>query len=288
MEARPKTTTNQFQLRQWNQQNLTKDDYKFAVSSDPKNWNSLTHRLWNSGRQAAKSVVADMFDWELFRELDAPHCPECKRGPFLAVGEHEDLISRILDRTTLPKPSQIEPLREVALAEAVQRNQDFSTGLDAGVRLHALEIEWDEQTDVTVQRFRNWLVALKRAPDPRTRIGREINAAGVSEINLKKRGLVGIREALARRGRSSYDALLRALAVRRLKEAGHNRKQAEELLGLAQYALNQRLPPNVKHPDRAPRTDHWNMLPRLALREIESFVLQISPLYAPGRKISTL
>jgi hypothetical protein len=33
-------------------------------------------------------------------------------------------------------------------------------------------------------------------------------------------------------------------------------------------------------------TDHWKKLPRLALREIESFAQQISPLYAPGRKIS--
>jgi hypothetical protein len=222
-----------------------------------------------------------MLDWELFRELDDPRCGESKRQPFLAVKEHEERIANVLDKTTMPKPAQIEPLSKVALADAVKRNRELTSGADAGVRVHAFEIEWDEKTDVTVQRFRNWLVAHKQGHDPRSRNEYVTNAAGVPERRMRKPAFVLVRESLARRGRLRYAELLRALAVRRLKEAGYNRGEAEQKLRLTRYALNPRSLPN------GTGTNHWNKLPKLAMREIESFAEKTAPAYAPRRKISS-
>jgi len=263
-----------FQLRKWSKKTLTQHDFKFAISDDRKAWNCVADRLWNCGRQAAKSVVADMLEWELFRDLINPRCIECRRKPFLGVEEHRERIANVLDKTTVLKPAQIEPLSEIALADAVKRNEELTSGVDAGVRVHAFEIEWDEKTDLTVQRFRNWLLLYKRRHDPRSRITKATNAAGVPEMKIQC-GIAELKESLALRGRLRYDSLLRALAVRRLKQAGYKRSETEKMLGLKQYALNPRL-------RFTQGGNQWNKLPKLAQREIESFVRIITPVYALG------
>ncbi len=249
---------------------MTEDDYKFAISDDRENWNSLSHRLWNANRETAKRVVAAMLDWELFRELQS-----CNSPPFLAVKEHQERIKNVLDKKTLLKPAQIEPLKEVTLTDAVKRNNELSSG----VHVHAFEIEWDEKTDVTVQCFRNWLVAYKQRPHPCSRMICVTNAAGEPEMKIVKPGFVEAKEALARRGRLRYDSELRALGVRRLKNAGYKRAEVEKFLRLKPYTLNPRL--KTRQGNNHQGTNQWNKLPKLAQCEIESFVEKITPLYTP-------
>jgi hypothetical protein len=273
MNRKRRAAAIQFRLRQWSKKRLTEDDYKFAVSDHRENWNSLTHRLWNSSRQAAKKAVAAMLDWEFFRELQ-----NCKSPPFLAIKEHQERIKNVLDMTTLLKPAEIEPLKHIPLDDAVERNTELSSGVvPGGIRVHAFEIEWDEKTDVSVQRFKNWLVAHKQGPDPRSRTVWATNAAGVPERRIQCPN-TEMKLALARRGRLRYNSVLIALAVRRLKVAGYKRSEAEKLLGLKSYALNPRL-------KTTQGGNLWNKLPKLAQREIENFVRKITPVYAPDYKI---
>jgi hypothetical protein len=221
MTSKHTKQSERFQLRKWTRKRLTEADFSFAISSKRDEWDSLTHHLWKSERVAAKKVVADMLDWEIWREFEGNTSP-----PFLSVKEHEERISSVLDLTTLPKDSQLEPLKNVSLPDAAKRNNGLSSGVDEGVRVHAFEIERDEPTEVTVKRFRNWLVQHKRTL-----------LAQYARPGSGHTWIAAVKGRFANRGRLSFDAALRALAVRRLKMAGFSREEAERKLQLKRYAL---------------------------------------------------
>jgi hypothetical protein len=240
-------------LRQWTKERLTEQDFSFAVSAKKGTWDSLSHRLWQSKRDEAKKVVAAMIDWETWREFEGNDLPS-----FSAVKENKERISFVLDPTTLPNDSQIEPLKKVSLPDAVRRNGEFLSGVDKGIRVHAFEIERDELTEVTVNRFRNWLVRYKRA------LWEQYAKPG-----SRHTGIAAVKGYFANRGRLSYDATLRALAVRRLKMAGYTREESESRLGLGNKALMR-------------PTNHWDKMPKRACEYIQERGGQLSLLLESG------
>jgi hypothetical protein len=213
----------------------------------------MTHRLWQSKRNAAKKVVAAMLDWETRREFKGDNSL-----PYLSVQKNQERISSVLGAATLPKDSEIGPLKEIPLADAFRRNGEFSGGVDEGIRVHALEIERDEPTDVTVKRFRNWLVQHKRAL-----------WAQYAKPGSRHTWIAAVKGRFANRGRLSFDATLRALAVRRLKMAGYSREEVERKLQLKRYALS--------------CPDSWSdsRLPALAERTIHEYQEMIRKICLP-------
>jgi hypothetical protein len=231
MKSRREQPHKQVQLRQWTKKEITEHDFSFAVSSSKDVWNSLSHRLWQCKRPAAKKVVADMLHWEILREFKDNTCQA-----FLATKEHQERIKNVLDATTRPKPSEIEPLQEINLADAIKRHNELTQGVRSRISVHAFEIDRDERTEITEQQFHNWLVRYKQTPDHR-RV---------------------LKQALDRLGRQSLDAGLRAIAVRRLKMAGYSREESESRLVLKRYAL-------------ASPTDYWTKLPLLAEQKVSRY-----------------
>jgi hypothetical protein len=258
MKIKRKKTDRQLQRRQWTKKQLTEADFNFAVSSSNATWNSLSHRLWQCEQVAAKKVIAEMLDWELFRELDDPRCVECKREPYLAVQSHQQKVDEVLKPA--PRPPPVEALSEVPLSEVQSREAALQQNYH-GRQIHAFEIDLFEESEITVKRFHKWL-ARKWDRDYR-------------KTPWRRRMTWELKQQFARRGRLRYGEYLRALAVHRLKKAGYTRQEAEKKLGLKIYALNPLLQMNVK----THGTNYWNKLPKLAEREIEKFRAAILPLY---------
>ena len=226
--------------------NLMEDDYRFAISSDRQKWDCLATQLWTDKSRTAQGLAGDIFIWELWREISD--------GPaFLGLQENRKRIEKAKAARNL-KPAEFPPLDEIPVDRALrfeQEIQKFVKNLQnpggrrliwQGMSVHAFLISRDEMTEDTVCRFRNWLVKFKTQPDPR----KWMNA-------LKK---IDIR---FREGRKSVDALLCALAVRRLKMAGFSREDAEKKLKLKRYFL-------------ARPTNQWNKMPTKADRLIALLV----------------
>ena len=128
--------------------------------------------------------------------------------------------------------------------------------------VHSFLVFRDESTDVTTQRFRNWLVKFKAQPDPRE----WMRLAEKLDVRFSP-------------GRKSVDSWLRAIAVHRLKASGYNRMEAENLLNLKRYALNS-------------PTNQWNKLPKIAVKLICQLTIVplafggFPPFQNPGTKLA--
>jgi hypothetical protein len=151
-----------------------------------------------------RRIVLECLAWEIEREFSG-----CEKQPFVTAcrGSIEEI-----ERHRKPSPSSLPALNEFTdLGKAIdavkqQPGFPFST-------FHVLEIEHGDDTGVTVQRFQNWLIV---------RFGIQGRAPGRKD---------------------KHRALLRALAVRRLRKAGYTRRNAavvalrmnERLLGRDQW-----------------------------------------------------
>lgn len=250
------------ELKKWTRKNLTEFDFKFAKSDDGKDWNCLASRLWKSKGREGKQLVVGMLDHELFRELRLKGCPACKRKPFLALKRNQKRIEQIFAGNTSKSPAT-EPLVQVSLCDAAKREEELRN-YDKGVSVCALEIGRDEDSDVTLKRFEKWLVNFKKSPDSR-------------------RWVQPMKQGLAHRGALRFDAALRALAVRRLKEAGFKREEAEKALGLRRYALNpilQRMgTPQPGNTASQTGGNAWAKLPDSAKQRINAFAEAVAPLF---------
>jgi hypothetical protein len=232
--------------RKWTTKNLREDDYRFAISSDHQKWNCLATQLWTGRSRTAQGLAEDIFIWELWREIsDAPS--------FLSSEENRERVEKAKAARNL-KPAEFPPLKEIPVDRALRfekARQEFVNNLQnpgghrliwQGMSVHAFLISRDEMTEDTVCQFRNWLVKFKSQPDPRVC------------MSMAKKIDIRFRE-----GRKSIDALLCALAVRRLKMAGFSREDAERKLNLKRYLL-------------ARPTNQWNKLPKKADRLIADLI----------------
>lgn len=241
-------------LRPWTRGKLCRDDYAFAISDDLKQWECLASKLWSSSDTEAQRIVRDMLTWELFRELDSSKLPECRRGAYMSVPEHNvrieaavEKLSRAGNKSNLAAdiPLSVLPLVEIPLCEA-EKFEQIRRDIDQGISIHALEISRDERTDDTVRRFRKWLTDFKKTPDSR-------------------RFVAEMKKDAARQGGLKLDATLRALSVRRLKLAGFSREEAESRLCLRRYFLN----PSLRGGEAENR---WQELPARADSAIRRFL----------------
>lgn len=221
--------------RRWTKQNLTEDDYRFAISSSREKWECLATRLWTSKIGMAHWIAEELFIWEIWREVFvAP--------PFLSVQANQQRIQNAFSQHK-DKPADLPPLEEIPVEKAaryVKARRQFANKrghpgrlVYQGMSIHAFLLYRDEPTESVVQRFRNWLVRFRTQSDPREWMGL------VRKVDIR-----------FREGRQSFDVFLRALAVRRLKEAAYSRAEAEQRLNLKRYSLD----------------GQWNKLPKIAER----------------------
>ena len=133
MKAKPK-------LRKWTRCTLRKEDYAFAVSDDPKKWNSPA-RKWSNG------MVGKCLLWEGTRELE-----KSDKAPFVTA------FRNLIKTYRLPKPSELPPLVEINELQTAIKAISEQPGFPIRT-VHVLEIEDHSDTKLLVQRFRNWLTA---------------------------------------------------------------------------------------------------------------------------------
>lgn len=187
--------------RNWNSKSLQLEDYAFAVSTKRGQWESPSH-TWH------RRLVLDCLAWEIEREFVG-----CKKQPFVIA--RNNWIEEI-QQYHKPKPRDWQPLNEVLeleqAIEAIKQQPQFPLST-----FHVFEIEHQEGVEITVQRFRNWLVK-KNTARGKQKGRRFFCANGASSFSWQPSS--GRRDVPR--------ALLRAIAVRRLKLAGYTRRNAAE------------------------------------------------------------
>ena len=110
--------------------------------------------------------------------------------------------------------------------KAIQEQPEFPLST-----FHLFEIEHRESTEITVQRFRNWLVSKATS---RGHVSTDKSTGTIKKVEEKGRRFICANGAVAFSvqtppGRKDVlRALLRAIAVRRLKRAGYTRREAAE------------------------------------------------------------
>ena len=128
--------------RNWNSKSLQFEDYAFAVSTNRGRWESPSH-TWH------RRLVLDCLAWEIEREF-----VRCKKQPFVIA--RKNWIEEI-QQYHKPKPRDRQPLNEVLeleqAIEVIKQQPQFPLST-----FHVFEIEHQEGVEITVQRFRNWLV----------------------------------------------------------------------------------------------------------------------------------
>jgi ribosomal protein L13E len=198
---------------------LKSGDYAFAISTKRCRWQSPSHD-W------PRSVVNQCLAWEIMREFS-----QCRKAPFPTPPTAQSDA-----KPNIPQLVEVMSLDEAIAAVHAQADFPFTMS-------HVLRIEHAEDVDVTVERFRRWLVA-RRNQQPMT----FPNGAAL----CMKKGRAGRQD----RNR----AILRGLALKRLKDAGFTRRQAAEKLGMDDSALGR---------------DDWKDLPKRAEAEITTRVTSI-------------
>jgi hypothetical protein len=216
--------------RNWNSKSLQFEDYAFAVSTNRGRWESPSH-TWH------RRLVLDCLAWEIEREF-----VRCKKQPFVIA--RKNWIEEI-QQYHKPKPRDWQPLNEVLeleqAIEVIKQQPQFPLST-----FHVFEIEHQEGVEITVQRFRNWLVK-KSTVRGKQKGRRFICANGAGAFSWQ-----------ASSGRRDVPrALLRALAVRRLKLAAYTRQNA------AEQALQMN--------DPLLGRDQWKDLPKKADAEIVKY-----------------
>ena len=154
MKRAERPDRSRFELRSWTEDSLEREDYLFACyTSDGKHesdvWSSVAQN-WPSRR------ISDCLKWELRREFAG-----CKLPPFCSVpllGSHENSTV-----DSAPSPSNIAPLDEIQAphSSAVTLSGCTGGGPSAGMRGGWFNIDLTEATELTTQRFHNWLVDTK-------------------------------------------------------------------------------------------------------------------------------
>lgn len=216
-KSKPKTVA--LKLRKWSSKVLEPGDYAFAISTKRGIWQSPSHE-WH------RCVVNQCLAWELAREFS--HCREKPYQPPAAA--------KTVAKPNIPPVTEIMSLDE-AIA-AIKDQPDFPATTS-----HVFRIEHTEDVDVTVERFRKWLVA-RRKP-------RQMGFPNLASFNLWK-------NKAGRKDRNR--AILRGLALKRLKDACFTRRQAAEKLGLNDSALGR---------------DDWKDLPKRADTAITAYVASL-------------
>ena len=222
-------------LRDWGRRSIYRGDYAFAVSTKRGQWESPSH-IW------PRRVVNECLAWEIEREF-----LDCKKPPFIEA--KQKLIAE-LKQYGNPTQRTLPPLNEVMdLAEAIQSIKQQSKF--PGSTFHVFEIEHHEDAKKTIQRFVKWLIGKSMASERHKVLNGKIKLE-----KTKVRKIVAINGAtvsipLGQPGRKDHNgALLRAIAVRRLKQAGHTRRETAEKF----FAINEAILGR----------DQWRDLPRMA------------------------
>jgi hypothetical protein len=207
-------------LRDWGAKSMQLEDYAFAVSTKRGQWESPSH-IWH------RRLVDECLAWEIEREFSA-----CRKPPFIKANKKR--IAE-LEQYCNPTPRSLPPLNEVMdLAKAIeliQQQPNFPVST-----FHVFEIEHYEDAENTIQRFRNWLIGKSMVGVRYKIVSRDI-ALDKTKMALDKprvRKFVTANGATVsieqgQPGRKDYNrALLRAIAVRRLKQAGYTRRETAE------------------------------------------------------------
>jgi hypothetical protein len=230
-QANRKNKVRPRQWRRWKAGTLTPEDYAFAVSIKRIPWTSPSH-TWD------RHIVNECLNWELEREFS-----DCDKPPFVVA--HRERIKKA-EAFVKPSPAAWPEINEMLnLGEAVRAIQ--MQPAFPGSTFHVIEIEHGETLDVTVQRFRNWLTAKDRVIHikERNEPDEPVKFVTVQEflnwptaknrvIHIFRRVFQcanGTVRSVIRSDPGRKDnarKLLRAIAVRRIKQADQTRKLAAE------------------------------------------------------------
>lgn len=221
--------------RDWGAKSMQLEDYAFAVSTKRGQWESPSH-IW------PRSLVNECLAWEIGREFSA-----CRKPPFIKANQKR--ITE-LEEYCDPTPRSLSPLNEVMdLAEAIESIKQQPN--IPGSTFHVFEIEHCEDAEITIQRFRNWLIR-KSMVSERHKIlsgNSKLVKTKVREVVTANGATISIEQGQP--GRKDHNrALLRAIAARRLKLAGYTRREtAERFFTMSEAILGR---------------DQWKDFPKMA------------------------
>jgi hypothetical protein len=262
------------QTARWTKDNLTADDYRFAISDGESKWDCAASKL--AGCVAGRAVAIDMYLWELWREVidsqsfsNGATIGHYDAHPFLVLPENRQRAEAALKNPHAPRKTtalkDLAPLDEIPVENAASfKVAVFNAGSEPASTLrpkpffqqlsvHAFYIHRAEANEQVVKRFRKWLGKYRR----KHKQPAWMTISDKSDPRFKQ-------------GNIHIDRLLMALSVHRFKQAGYTRAEAEKRLKLKPRFLTtydsaiSKIEPG--------KTAFWSRMPALIEREIDKLV----------------